>query len=112
MTVSEVRRHWAFQPFVRSRRIHQTLPAGGSSAEADSATLLLTTGLSERRPPHQRLTRIGPAVRVSVPRVVRFQEGGQPLLELRRRSEVTPFQETPRQHAEPYFYLVEPRAMP
>src|SRR4051812_36456408 len=101
MTVSEVRRHWVFQPSVRSRGIQETLPAGCSTPDAGSAPLLLAAGLSERRPPYQRLTRIGPAVGVRVPRVVRRQEGLEALLELRRRSEVAPLQEAPRQHAEP-----------
>src|SRR4051794_5183616 len=101
MTVSEVRCHSVVRSSVRTWRIQETLPTGRSCANAGSATLLLTTRLSERCSPYQRLTRIGPAVGVSVTRVVGLQESGQSLLELRRRREVAPFQETPRQDAEP-----------
>src|SRR4051794_31881424 len=111
MTVSEVPRHWALRQLVRPRGIHQTLPARRSRADAGPPTPLLTTRLSERCCPHQRLACVGPSVRMGVTRVVTFQVGAQPLLELRRRSKVAPFQETSRQDAEPQFHLVEPRAM-
>src|SRR3954469_19717249 len=111
MTVSEVRRHSAVRPLIPSWGIHETLPARRSSSGASSAALLLLASLSERRSPHQRLARVGPAVGMSITRVVVFHIGAQPLLELRRRSEVATFQETPRQDAEPQFHLVEPRTV-
>src|SRR5688500_7621008 len=101
MTVSEVCRHSALRALVGARRIQEALPTGRSSSDADSATLLLTTRLGERRSSYQRLAGVGPAIGMSVLGIVPFQEDAQPLLELRRRSEVASFQEAPRQHAEP-----------
>ncbi len=72
---------------------------------------LLTASLAERGGPHQRLSRVGPAVGVSVLAVVILQKGEQALLEIGRGVEISTLEEPARHDAEPKFHLVQPRAM-
>ena len=51
-------------------RIDREIKSPGPRAKPGSPVTLLTTGLAERRGPHQGLTRIRPTIRMSLMRVV------------------------------------------
>src|SRR5262245_6686458 len=109
MAVSQVRRRWLQTATVRARRMKQALEQRRAGTEPRPPLTPLAARLAEWRRPHQRLARVGPSVRTVLLLVVPVQPPPQPLLELRRGGEVSPFQETPGQDAEEQPHLVQPR---
>src|SRR5947209_3440812 len=110
MTISQVPEQWNGVPsFIGARRIDGSLELLRSSPKPRSAEALLAACLAEGRRPNQRLSRVGPAVRMGAMGVVIGQISRQACREVCGRSEVAALQEAARQRAEPQFDLVEPR---
>src|SRR5215469_8099829 len=108
MTVLEVCRQSSSPTLVGPRRVEKTLPAR-PPADPRSPVLLPPACLAERRPTHQRLTRIRPTIGMGMTPVILLQKQLQPVLELRHVREISPPQEATRQHTEPQLHLIQPR---
>src|SRR3954447_23527360 len=83
------------------RRIESPLEPTRTGTEPGPSPPLLSPGLTERDPTHQRRPVIGPAIGMGVMAVVVLQERTEPSRELLRRGEVAVLQESPHQDAEP-----------
>src|SRR5579862_236999 len=110
MFILEIPRQSTRPTLVGPWRMKEALEPLPMRAEPGSSLLPLPLCLTEGRRPHQWLSRVRPPIRVRLPHVVVLQKYPQPFLELRCVCEVAPLQETPRQHAEEQFHLIQPRA--
>src|SRR5215217_4049481 len=94
--------------FIRSEWIESTFKSLWPRAKPRPTLTLLATSLTERCRPDQRLSRIGPAIRMGVVGVVDFQLVTQTGFKILDRIEITPFKKTTGQDAKPQLHLIEP----
>ena len=83
----------------------------GPGAKPCPSLPLLTPGLTERGGSHEGLSRIRPAIRVGVMRVVDSKIIDQTDGKVCGRGEVPPFEKATRQDTQPEFDLIQPRSM-
>lgn len=91
--------------------IQPTLPKIVAGPAPRPPPQLLPSRLTERRRPNQWLTRVRPAVGMSVVAVVTHQPTIQTFFEFGSTRKVTPLQESTTQDAEEQFHLVQPRTV-
>src|SRR5208282_183587 len=88
----------AFLQYLQSGRVSKLL---GPWTKPCAPLPLLTAGLTERSPPHQRCPGVSPMVRMGMALVIVFDIPEQSRLEICHRSEIASLQEPPSKHAEP-----------
>src|SRR6266545_3324085 len=86
---------------IRPWRIEVAFKLLGPWTKPGAPLPLLTAGLTERSPPHQRCPGVSPTVRMGMAPVMVFDIPEQSRLEICHRSEIASLQEPPSKHAEP-----------
>src|SRR4029434_3087755 len=111
MSVSQVRCQSCRGTFIRPGWIASPFKWCGPGTQPRSALALLAAGLTKRRRPDQRLSRIGPPIWMSVIGVVDLKIVRQARVKIWGRSVIAALEKTPRQDAKPQRHLIEPGAM-